>query len=310
METRICNRSGCSAFETRTIPATRTGNTGAGNTGTAGTGAVVTVPNGAGAVNSGTTSGGATSRGGSSSTAADNANHGQPYCDSGNVGWTDIEAGIRKARKGDTVTITMNGHASLPNGILFAARESGVILVIKKDNGLVITIAPESITDAARTIDITIDITATTAGDSVLSENGVVITPAAHGQFGFEISFNITAAQLKAAGLNGNNVELLHFDDDGAVTEAGFVKLNSDGSLTITISHASFYALVEATETIDVSSGAGLSTRSDILRPDGSVTSTALRILIAAAVVSTITLTPIAANIISRRRGKRYRTTK
>ncbi|MDR2547790.1 MAG: hypothetical protein LBC96_09895 [Lachnospiraceae bacterium] len=135
---------------------------------------------------------------------------------------------------------------------LQAIRESGKILQIQLANGLILTIDPASITDNAVSIDLHIDIRTVSRARSIDSvnfpANSIIITPLAHGIFGFAVSFDITAEQLAAMGLQGENLNLFHISDDATVTDLGIIKLNSDGSVTITIDHASYYILAEITE--------------------------------------------------------------
>ena len=136
-------------------------------------------------------------------------------------------------------------------------KESGKILRVELQNGLIISINPDSITDTATSLDINIDVMiterATIVNDLQLPSNSIVITPSAHGEFGFSISFDISAEQLANAGLDGNTVRLFHISTDSVVTEAGTVRQNADGSVTLSISHASVYHLAEEAPTIAAS---------------------------------------------------------
>jgi hypothetical protein len=113
--------------------------------------------------------------------------------------------------------------------------------------GRIISIDPSRITEVARAIDLNIDVEITTQGNQIagIPANSIVIRPVEHGEFGFEISFDITAEEIAEAGLNGNNVKLFYIDGDGKVTEYDKIRLNPDGSITVTISHSSLYVLSE-----------------------------------------------------------------
>jgi hypothetical protein len=131
------------------------------------------------------------------------------------------------------------------------------MLRVELQNGLIISINPDSITENATSLDLNIDVTiterATIVNDIQFPPNSIIIAPSAHGEFGFTISFDISAEQLAEAGLNANDVRLFHISTDGVVTEAGTVRQNADGSVTLSISHASVYHLAEEAPTIAAS---------------------------------------------------------
>jgi len=132
---------------------------------------------------------------------------------------------------------------------LHAIRDSGKVLEIELPNGIIISIDSDLITDSARSIDINIDFTITQPATNVngvqFPANTIVLSPVASGEFGFTISFNISAEKLAEAGLNGNNVRLFHISTGGVVTEHNRLRRNDDGSVTISISSASRYVLSE-----------------------------------------------------------------
>jgi len=146
-----------------------------------------------------------------------------------------------KLNEGDSTVISEEA--------LKAIKGQDKALEIELTNGLVISIEPKNITDDAKSIDLKIDLTitekATTVNNVLFPANAIVLAPAAHGEFGFTISFTLTAQMLAEAGLNGNNVRLYYVSTDGTVTEMDRIKRNSDGSVTISISHASQYVLSE-----------------------------------------------------------------
>jgi hypothetical protein len=109
----------------------------------------------------------------------------------------------------------------------------------------VITIDPQRITDPATNVNVNINIEITDPDDKIegMPGNSILIQPEHHGEFGLEISFDISAEDLAGAGLNSDNVRLFHVDDNGVVTEEGRVVRNADGSVTIGITHASYWVL-------------------------------------------------------------------
>ncbi|MCL2077614.1 MAG: chitobiase/beta-hexosaminidase C-terminal domain-containing protein [Oscillospiraceae bacterium] len=127
--------------------------------------------------------------------------------------------------------------------------DSGKDVTVKLENGFEFTILADSITPDAGAFDlnVSVDLTkqATTIEGVKIPANAIVINPNVVGEFGFDMKFTLTAEQLNAAGINGNNVKLFHIDHDGVVVDMGKVKLNADGSIEFTISHASYYVLAE-----------------------------------------------------------------
>jgi hypothetical protein len=120
------------------------------------------------------------------------------------------------------------------------------IVRIALDCGRIISIDPDSITEVIGTINLNIDVRAAdkTEGEAGIPENAIFIRPAHHGQFGLELTFDISAEDLAEAGLNADTVRLFHVDDDGSVTEEGrIISRNADGSVTIGITHASYYVM-------------------------------------------------------------------
>jgi len=132
--------------------------------------------------------------------------------------------------------------------LLQAIAESGKDVEVVLESGFSFTILADSIDPDAVTafdLDIAIELTsrATVIDDVKIPANSLVISPNVVGDFGFDIQFTFTAAQLADAGIRGNNIRLFHIDHDGTVTDMGRVRLLSDGSIEFTISHASYYVL-------------------------------------------------------------------
>ncbi|MCL2051473.1 MAG: hypothetical protein FWG91_07090 [Lachnospiraceae bacterium] len=71
-----------------------------------------------------------------------------------------------------------------------------------------------------------------------------MIAPKAIGEFGFEISFDILLEKIEQAGINGDSFTLFYVSDDGRISDYGKLKSNDNGSVTVTINHASYYILM------------------------------------------------------------------
>lgn len=164
---------------------------------------------------------------------------------------------IEDAGEGDTVEIEVapasNGKITLTEGTIGALKNSGATLVVDV-KGEDYTIAISDVTDA-QTINIAMDISASTDGASALADLGVdvgsdfsgsaiVIAPAQSGEFGLTLTINLPASATKD--LDKKNTRLYYIDDDGVAQDLGKVKFNADGSVAVSITHASAYVLTDA----------------------------------------------------------------
>ena len=149
-----------------------------------------------------------------------------------------------------TIRLSQTNGNIISARALQAVKESGKDLTVILNNGFEYTIIADSIGSSVKNFDLRINIHITGPAETIdgvtVPANSIVISPNFQGEFGFEIQFRFTAAELTAAGLNGNNTKLLYVGHDGNITDLGNAKLNSDGSVEFTISHASYYILTEA----------------------------------------------------------------
>jgi hypothetical protein len=129
----------------------------------------------------------------------------------------------------------------IDESLLETIKQSGEVFEITLPNGLVILIDPNLITDNAKSIDLNIEFE--------LTEDSIVINPAAHGEFGFTISFTISAEMLSSAGLTTDCFQLVHISNNEVVTDYGTILRNDDDSVTISISHASRWEVYNVVET-------------------------------------------------------------
>jgi len=150
-----------------------------------------------------------------------------------------------------TITIQPGQGTIISQNSLQALKENDVPLTVNHPSGAVLTIDPASITDDAKAIDLNMGIVLTSQATEIVTETGIVKVPAnsiaiipnTHGSFGFDVSITFTAAQLVAAGVNGNSVRLFYINEAGEAIDMGRARLNPDGSVTVVINHASFYIL-------------------------------------------------------------------
>jgi hypothetical protein len=86
----------------------------------------------------------------------------------------------------------------------------------------------------------------------ILPANSIVITFDTHGEFGFDFAVVISAEQLAEAGLDAEKVKLWYISDKNEISEVkDAIVVNADGSITITVSHASYYVLAETAPVVD-----------------------------------------------------------
>jgi hypothetical protein len=128
----------------------------------------------------------------------------------------------------------------------------GVDVVVVLPSGFSFTIIALSITDNVGAFDLNIAVYIeqtvaqhTTIGGGVVDvpANSLVFKPNFHGEFGFELVFNVTAEQLAHAGIDGETALHFHVCAVGEVTEQDKPAYNADDSVDIRISHASFHIL-------------------------------------------------------------------
>ncbi len=120
-----------------------------------------------------------------------------------------------------------------------------------------VTIDPKSITEV-KAIDLSLAITATSAPTSVsnvaVPANAIVIAPAAKGEFGLALTVIIPPETLQ--NIDPSKAKLYYISDSGELTELGGLVLRTDGSASITITHASQYVIAEQAPVVSGAAGA------------------------------------------------------
>lgn len=140
-----------------------------------------------------------------------------------------------------------------------AVQESAIAEIAKSDVTVTVEVTSESGTDYSITIDpaliteakainLAMDITVDTDEGATVSgvevpAGSIVIAPAQKGEFGMTLQVTIPAAAV--ADVDTSDVRLYYIADDGSVTKMPkkALKVNKDGSLTVSISHASEYVV-------------------------------------------------------------------
>jgi hypothetical protein len=152
-----------------------------------------------------------------------------------------------------TIDLTDAGNLTIVSAdVLLAIAEAGVDVVVVLPSGFTFTIIAASISADVGAFDLNIIVETvhltmqreTLGGGLVdVADNSLVFLPNFHGDFGFDLVFNVTAEQLEYAGIDSATVMHFHVCAVGEVTEQDQPLLNADGSVSIRISHASFHVL-------------------------------------------------------------------
>lgn len=158
-----------------------------------------------------------------------------------------IKSGEKVSISGDS--IVMNKAA-----ISAIAKAEAPVTFVNEDTGVEITIDPETITSIG-SVNLGMDIKP--------DDTGLVIEPFMSGDFGLTMDINIPSKAIPTS-VDVNNAHLFYISDDNKIEDMGALEANSDGSLTISISHASKYVISSATAE-DVSAGAGLNGDGEII---------------------------------------------
>ena len=166
-----------------------------------------------------------------------------------------IDELLRQIANGEVPTIDLTSAGSvtvISADVLLAIANAGVDVVVVLPSGFTFTIIASSISADVGAFDLNIDVIIqsdsaqheTLGGGKVdVPANSIIFKPNFHGQFGFEIKFNVTPDQIADAGLDTSTVKHFHIDAAGNVNEQGAPTVNADGSISFSISHASFHVL-------------------------------------------------------------------
>ena len=110
-----------------------------------------------------------------------------------------------------------------------------------------VTIDPADI-DEVKAINLAMDVDVCDEGD--YAYDAIVITPAQKGDFGMTVTVTIPAA--KAKNLNTESLFVYYVSDDGESTLLeDVVTVNADGSISVSISHASSYIITDEEISLD-----------------------------------------------------------
>ena len=156
---------------------------------------------------------------------------------------------IRDAQPGDTVTVDLSrGSTKLDKEVFEELRGQDITLVIELGDGLSWTINGSDIPENAKLADIDLGVTMNSHGipvdiiNAITGERGSIQLELAHnGAFGFTMTLSAPLGTENA----GYWANLYHFDEDtNKMSFETAAKINSDGTASLSFSHASQYAIV------------------------------------------------------------------
>lgn len=158
---------------------------------------------------------------------------------------------ITEAIKNDAV-VYITSDAVVKEDAIGAIAKSDVPVTFEADD-YSITIDPALIEEVGA-IDLSMDIA---VSDSEVEVDGVVvpagaivIAPAQKGEFGMTLKVTISASTVED--LDTDNLSLYYIDDDGNVTKLDSdIEVNADGSVSVSLSHASKYVVSDVDLTAD-----------------------------------------------------------
>jgi hypothetical protein len=170
----------------------------------------------------------------------------------GTVASDDAVTSAIKAGKAVDLKVA-DGKATVSEAAIGAIEKAVTFNVDTDDIDYTVTIDPADIKEVKA---INLAMAIEVAEDDATGASCVIITPAQKGDFGMTIQITLPAAAFE--GIDLDAAELYYVDDNGNTTVVdGGLTVNSDKSVTIKISHASYYVIadVDLTESGAVDAG-------------------------------------------------------
>ena len=168
-------------------------------------------------------------------------------------GATEVTVEMEEDSRGN-VTVQESAIAEIASG------DVAVTVEVTSDSGTdySITIDPALVTEA-KAINLAMDITTdadegTTVSGVEVPAGSIVIAPAQKGDFGMTLQVNLPAGSV--GDIDTSEARLYYISDDGDVEKMPkkALKFNRDGSVTVSISHASEYVISDVDLTLNSSS--------------------------------------------------------
>lgn len=149
------------------------------------------------------------------------------------------------------LSVNDNGDAVVQEAAIAAIvkGDKPVTFDVDTDDGVdySITIDPKSIKDAKAInlgMVISVEPNSTEVEGADVPSGAILIYPAQKGEFGMTLNITIPASELK--GINIENCQLYYVSDDGELSLVeDAISVNKDGSITVSISHASYYVVTD-----------------------------------------------------------------
>ena len=163
-------------------------------------------------------------------------------------GWTAIEDELDAATGGDTITVDMNGTTDVPAAVFETVAGKDVDVTFELEDGVSWTVNGQDIPEGVSLSDLDLGVTLNSDGipvdviNTIPGERDTVQMTLAHdGDFGFTMTLTAPLGAENA----GYWANLYHFDEDAErLTFETAAEIDADGSVSLSLSHASQYAIV------------------------------------------------------------------
>ena len=163
-------------------------------------------------------------------------------------GWTAIEDELDAATGGDTITVDMNGTTDVPAAVFETVAGKDVDVTFELEGGVSWTVNGQDIPEGVSLSDLDLGVEMDSDGipvdviNTITGERDTVQMTLAHdGDFGFTMTLTAPLGAENA----GYWANLYHFDEDAErLTFETAAEIDADGSVSLSLSHASQYAIV------------------------------------------------------------------
>ena len=163
-------------------------------------------------------------------------------------GWTAIEDELDAATGGDTITVDMNGTTDVPAAVFETVAGKDVDETFELEGGVSWTVNGQDIPEGVSLSDLDLGVTLNSDGipvdviNTIPGERDTVQMTLAHdGDFGFTMTLTAPLG-VENAGYWAN---LYHFNEEAStMTFETAAPIGDDGSVSLSLSHASQYAIV------------------------------------------------------------------
>ena len=162
-------------------------------------------------------------------------------------GWDIIKEEIQKAKKGNTVTVEMNGATLLESSVLDVMKGKDITVVFHMNHDLIWSIDGTSITEkAAKDIDLRVELHTENIPENIIDEvakegDTTQLSLFYNGNFGFTANLSINIGKRN----QGRDAVLYYYNEISQKMEwQGEDRVESEGWTTFPFTHASDYVIV------------------------------------------------------------------